>query len=126
MNESVGSLAAYRAWLARRIDDVLARPSAHAATPAEAEITLVTLMESYVAAWSTERGRSPDKDVARVVGLWRAACVRLRGPGVEHARLGSLPAHEPAVPLRDDAVRLLDGMSRVWEDVQAMCPSGTR
>ena len=121
MSEAIHSLGAYRIWLARRIDDVLARPDSHAASPAEAEITLLTLMETWVGAWSIERGRSPDRDVARVVGLWRAACVRLRG-GHDHARLASPRPPSDGHFAPDELIRLRDGMSRVWEDIQAMCP----
>lgn len=116
---SDAQLNTYRTWLGGHIQRVLERPSAHAATPAEAEITLLTLMEGYVAAWSLERGRSPERDVARVTALWRAACHRLRGEDATRARLAS-PAGEGFTP--EETRRVVDGMTRVWDTLRAMCP----
>lgn len=112
----------YRQWLASRIHSMLARPSLHAASLAEAEMTLLTLMEAYVGAWSVDRGRSPERDVARVIGLWRASCHRLRGPGTDHPRLARAVDPSAETFSSDDVRRLTDGMGRVWEGVQAMCP----
>ncbi|MBI5514919.1 MAG: hypothetical protein HY909_14180 [Deltaproteobacteria bacterium] len=111
-------LEAYRAWLGAHIQDVLARPALHAATPYEAELTLVTLLEAWVGAWSVARGRTPERDIARVTAAWRAACHRAGVAPGEPSRLHGRDQGWSAVT----ALRWTSGMGRVWEDVQAMCP----
>lgn len=118
----MADVSVYRQWLSGRIDSMLERPALHAATLAEAEITLLTLLEAYVGAWSVERGRSPERDVARVIGLWRASCHRLRGDATDHPRLARALDANAETFAPDDVRRLTDGMARVWEGVQAMCP----